>query len=161
MRAAVDTNILAYAEGVNGVVRRQAALEILRRLPTPATVIPVQALGELFNVLVRKTGRSAAEARTSVVAWATTFPTANTTRSALVAAAELAAAHRLGIWDSVMLAVAAEDGCGLLLSEDLQDGFSWGGLRVVNPFAAPRFPLLDALLEDQAGEGPTPEPDPD
>ena len=30
--------------------------------------------------------------------------TANTTRSALIAAAELAAAHRLGIWDSVMLA---------------------------------------------------------
>jgi predicted nucleic acid-binding protein len=107
-------------------------------------------------VLVRKAGRSAAEARTSAVAWATTFPTANTTRSALVAAAEFAAAHRLGIWDSVMLAVAAENGCGLLLSEDLQDGFSWGGLRVVNPFAAPCFPLFAALLEDQAGEGPTP-----
>ena len=155
MRAAVDTNILAYAEGVNGFEPRQAALGILRRLPTPATVIPVQALGELYNVLVRKTGRSAAEARTSVMAWATTYATANTTRSAVVAAAELAAAHRLGIWDSLILAVAAENGCGFLLSEDLQDGFTWGGLRVVNPFAVPRFPLLDALLEDQAEEGQT------
>jgi predicted nucleic acid-binding protein len=155
MRAAVDTNILAYAEGVNGFEPRQAALGILRRLPTPVTVIPVQALGELYNVLVRKAGRSAAEARTSVMAWATTYPTANTARSALVAAAELAAAHRLGIWDSLILAVAAENGCGFLLSEDLQDGFPWGRLRVVNPFAVPRFPLLDALLEDQAGEGQT------
>jgi hypothetical protein len=60
-----------------------------------------------------------------------------------------------------MLAVAAENGCGLLLSEDLQDGFSWGGLRVVNPCAAPRFPLLDALLEDRAGGGRPHEPDPD
>jgi predicted nucleic acid-binding protein len=151
MRAAIDTNILAYAEGVNGFERRQEALDILRRLPTPATVVPVQALGELYNVLVRKAGRSAADALASVVAWATTYTTAETTRSALVGAAELAAAHRLGIWDSVMLAVAAENGCGLLLSEDLQDGFAWGGLRVVNPFAVPRFPLLDALLEDQPG----------
>jgi predicted nucleic acid-binding protein len=62
MRAAVDTNILAYAEGVNGFEPRQAALGILRRLPTPATVIPIQALGELYNVLVRKTGRSAGDA---------------------------------------------------------------------------------------------------
>src|SRR6516162_2282075 len=141
--------------GVNGFEPRQAALGILRRVPTRATVIPVQALGELYNVLVRKTGRSAAEARTSVMAWATTYSTANTTRSPLVAAAELAAAHRLGIWDSLILAVAAENGCGFLLSEDLQDGFIWGGLRVVNPFAVPRFPLLDALLEDQTGEGQT------
>jgi predicted nucleic acid-binding protein len=155
MRAAVGTNILAYAEGVNGLEPRRAALGILRRLPTPATVIPVQALGELYNVLVRKTGRSAAEARTSVMAWATTYSTANTTRSALVTAVELAAAHRLGIWDSLILAAAAENGCGFLLSEDLQDGFTWGGLRVTNPFAEPRFPLLDALLEDQAGEEQT------
>jgi predicted nucleic acid-binding protein len=140
---------------VNGLERRQAALGILRRLPTPATVIPVQALGELYNVLVRKTGRSAAEAPTSIVAWATTYPTVNTTRSEMVAAAELAAAHRLGIWDSVMLAVAAENGCGFLVSEDLRDGFTWGGFRVVNPFAVPLFPLLGALLEDQAGEEPS------
>jgi predicted nucleic acid-binding protein len=105
-------------------------------------------------VLVRKAGRPAAEARATVAAWATTFPTANTTRSALVAAAELAVGHRLGIWDSVILAVAAENGCGLFLSEDLQNGFTWSGIRVVDPFALPRFPLLDALLQEQAEEGP-------
>ncbi|TIP50920.1 MAG: PIN domain-containing protein, partial [Mesorhizobium sp.] len=36
--------------------------------------------------------------------------------------------------------------CRLLLSEDLQDGFTWGGVTVVNPFASPRHALLDALL---------------
>jgi hypothetical protein len=39
-----------------------------------------------------------------------------------------------------------------MLSEDLQDRFTWSGLTVVNPFATPRFALLDALLENQAGE---------
>jgi len=46
-----------------------------------------------------------------------------------------------------MMSVAAEAGCRLLLSEDLQDGFTWRGVTVVNPFAAERHPLLAALLD--------------
>ena len=53
MRIACDTNVLAYAEGINGPERRDFALSIIRRLPQSSTVIPVQVLGELFNVLVR------------------------------------------------------------------------------------------------------------
>lgn len=123
MRAAIDTNILAYAEGVNGPERRQLALNVLRGLPEATALLPVQALGELYNVLVRKAGCAAADARTRIVGWSMSYPTADTTRSALIAAMDLAATHRLGIWDSVMIAVAAENGCQLLLSEDLQNGF--------------------------------------
>ncbi|WP_205963481.1 PIN domain-containing protein [Roseicella aquatilis] len=32
---------------------------------------------------------------------------------------------------------AAEAECRLLLSEDIQDGFTWRGVTVRNPFAAP------------------------
>jgi predicted nucleic acid-binding protein len=156
MRVAIAANLLACAESVNGLQSRQGAPDILRRLPTPATIIPVQALGKLYTVLVRKAGRSGEEARTSVAAWATIYATANTTRSALAAATELATANRSGIWDSLILAAAAENGCGLLLSEDPQDGFAWSGLRVVNPFSVPRFPLLEALLEDRASGEPIP-----
>ena len=35
----------------------------------------------------------------------------------------------------------------MLASEDLQDGFTWGGVTVVNPFASPQHALLRALLE--------------
>jgi hypothetical protein len=34
------------------------------------------------------------------------------------------------------------------LSEDLQEGFTWGGVTVINPFASPQHPLLQALLEE-------------
>lgn len=57
-------------------------------------------------------------------------------------------AHRLGIWDALILSAAADAGCRLLLSEDLQDGFTWGGVTVANPFAASRHPLLEALLSE-------------
>jgi predicted nucleic acid-binding protein len=116
-------------------------------------MLPVQALAELYNVLVRKARRSATEARTRIVAWSTGFVTADTTRTALSAAVDLAGAHRLGFRDSIIIAVAVENGCELLLSEDLQDGFIWCGLTVVNPFADPHTPLLDALLENGSEEG--------
>ena len=54
MRVALDTNILAYAEGVNGAERRESTLDLILKLPQQAALIPVQVLGELFSVLVRK-----------------------------------------------------------------------------------------------------------
>jgi len=146
MKVAFDTNVLAYAEGVNGAARRDAALDLVGRLPQDAAVIPVQVLGELFNVLVRKAGKSPAKARDALLGWRDTFAVVETSPEVMLAAVDLATAHRLGIWDAVVLAAAAQAGCRLVLSEDLQDGFTWGGVTVVNPFASPRHALLDALL---------------
>ena len=146
MRVALDTNILVYAEGVNGADMEVAATDLVERLPDEATIVPAQALGELYNVLVRKAQRPPIMAHRALLAWRDTCVIAPTTEAAIVAAVALATDHRLRIWDSVMLAVAAENDCRLLLSEDLQDGFSWNGVTVANPFAAHRHPLLGALL---------------
>src|SRR5438309_751380 len=51
--------------------------------------------------------------------------------------------------DAVILASAADAGCRLLLSEELQEGFTWSGVTVTNPFVASRHPLLDAMLTAQ------------
>ena len=50
-------------------------------------------------------------------------------------AADLAADHHFGIWDAVILSTASQTDCRLLLSEDLQDGFTWGGVAVANLLA--------------------------
>ena len=146
MRAALDTNILAYAEGVNGMEAKRAALSLLRPLPRKAVMVPVQALGELFNVLVRKAKRPRPDARTAVLRWRNTYTPIDTSTQVFVAAVDLAASHQLRVWDSVMLSAAAEGACRLLLSEDLQDGFTWRGVTVVNPFAADPNPLLCDLF---------------
>ena len=148
MTVALDTNILAYAEGVNGAPRKQVALELLRKLPPESTLLPVQTLGELFNVLVRKAGRSPANARAAILTWGDTFPLIETSPAVLAAAADLATDHRLGVWDAVILSAAAEAGCRLLLTEDLQDGFTWSGVTVTNPFSPSRHALLEGWLAD-------------
>lgn len=147
MKLALDTNILAYAEGLNGSDRHAQALALIARLPQGMAVIPAQVLGELFNVLVRKAGRTRAEARASLMAWRDAFPVTETAPATIMIAADLATDHRLGIWDAVILAAASQADCRSLLSEDMQDGFSWGGLTVVNPFAPRPSPLLKALFD--------------
>jgi predicted nucleic acid-binding protein len=148
MRIALDTNFLVYAEGFNDLARRDAARDIVRRLPRGDTFLPIQVLGELFNVLTRKARREADAARVSILGWRDTFATIETSSEVLLAAMDLAADHQLVIWDAIILSTAAEANCRLLLSEDMQDGFTWRGVSVTNPFAATRHPLLDAMLNE-------------
>jgi predicted nucleic acid-binding protein len=146
MRLALDTNVLAYAEGVNGAARKRETLEIIDKLSQEEIFIPVQALGELFHVLTRKAGRSPDRARDALLGWQDGYPTVETSAPVLLAAIDLAANNMLGIWDSIVLAGAAAVGCRLLLSEDLQAGFTWSGVTVVNPYAGVKHALLEDLL---------------
>jgi len=146
VKIAFDTNVLAYAEGTNGAAMRDKALELIQQLPSGAILLPVQTLGELFNVLVRKANRRPTRARAAILSWSDAYPMIETSASVMVNATDLASSHSLTIWDSVVLAASAEAGCRLLLSEDLQEGFTWRGVTVTNPFAPARHPLLAALL---------------
>lgn len=146
MIVALDTSLLAYAEGVNDSLRQARALDVIRALPEGSVILPVQVLGELFRVLTAKLKRSAADARAAILSWRDAMPVHDTTDQALLAAMDLVADHGLQIWDALILAVAADARCRLLLSEDLQDGFTWRGVTVVNPFATNLHPLLAALL---------------
>ena len=123
MRSALDTNVLVYAEGIGDQVRIEKSRALLAALADGDVVIPLQCLGELFRVLTGKAGRSPAEARDS-------------TAQVLAGAMDLCVDHQLGSWVALVLSVAADAGARLLLSEDLNPGFTWRGVRVVNPYAA-------------------------
>jgi predicted nucleic acid-binding protein len=146
MLLALDTNILVYAEGVNGEPHQREALDLIARLPRESTFIPIQVLGELFRVLVGKAAVSPKTAQTRIATWQTSFPLIETSSAVLSSAIDLAVQHKLRIWDAVILAAAAEAQCRVLLSEDMHDGFSWHGVTVTNPFAAKKHVLLAGLL---------------
>ncbi len=146
MRVALDTNILAYAEGLGDAARRDGALHLLQCLPAEHVVLPAQVLGELCRIMIGKARRSPDLARTIALQWADSFEVAASNWAAFQAAFDLMVDHGLGIWDALILAVSAENHCRLLLSEDLHHGFTWRGVTVVNPYRLPHHPLISPLL---------------
>lgn len=146
MRVALDTNILAYAEGVGDVSRCNAARRLVGHLPQGSVVLPAQTLGELARVLGGKAKLAPAVVRAAVLDWSDSFEVLDSTWPAFAAALDLNVDHQLPMWDALTLAVAAENRCRLLLSEDFQNGFTWRGVTVVNPFLVPASPLLTSML---------------
>lgn len=138
-RIALDTNVLAYAAGIERAKSDEAKIlrsrQVIADLSVRATlVVPVQALGELFVVLQRA-GHSREDARRIVLEFRDAFAVADSADATLASALDLSVGHKIQFWDSLILSAAAAAGCVLLLSEDLQDGLLIRGLTVANPFA--------------------------
>ena len=74
------------------------------------------------------------------------FLTPPTTDAIINKASDLARAHRMQLWDCVVCAASAQAGANVLLTEDMQDGRSIDGLRLINPFAAANGKAIDDLL---------------
>jgi predicted nucleic acid-binding protein len=138
-RIALDTNVLTYLAGIDRSPQDRGKIDATRNLVAKlnvqaALIAPVQALGELFVVLSRA-GVSADEVRTVLIEYSQSLETADSSAPIMAAALDLVVDHRLQYWDALILSASAEAGATLLLSEDMQDGFVWRGLTVVNPYA--------------------------
>lgn len=148
MKLALDTNVLGYAAGIgDDEPRRQQAVALIKALAGQSLVIPTQVAGEFYNILTRKGGHPPKTARKIVQDWSAGIGLTAPSAATMDAALEGAAFFNLQIWDALILTIAAEAGCGLLLSEDMQDGFVYRGVTIANPFAETLHPLLASLLE--------------
>lgn len=149
-RVALDSNILAYLAGVARAAADEAKIERVRALVVAlgarATLVaPVQALGELVVVL-RRAGATVEEARDVLIEIAGGVAVAPTELATALAAADLAADHKLQFWDALIVSAAADAGCALVLTEDMQHGFVARGVTLANPLAEQAHPRLAALL---------------
>ena len=118
MRLALDTNILAYAEGIGDETRCLNARKLVKKLTDSEVILPAQTLGELSRVLVAKDKRNNSQVRETVLEWADSFLVADSTWFAFQTALDLTVDHQIPIWDALILSVAAEHHCRLFLSED-------------------------------------------
>ena len=148
MRVALDTNVLAYAEGLGDDVRCQLASDLISKLDPINSLVPVQVLGELSRILTTKLKRSSADARELLLSWSDAVVVADTTWTAFQSAMDLTVDHQISMWDALIMSVAAENKCRLLISEDFQNGFTWRGVTVVNPFdtKAKTYKLLASAI---------------
>jgi predicted nucleic acid-binding protein len=137
---------MIYAEDMFLDPRREKALELLRSIPPNRIVVPVQSAGETLIWLVKKAKVPKPLASERIANWLDRYIAQPTTLSVMSAARELLSNHNFQVWDSIILAAAAEASANILISEDMHDGFTWRGVTVVNPFLAAPSPLLSKLI---------------
>ena len=59
------------------------------------------------------------------------------TADLMAGALNLFVLHSLSFYDALILQAALVSGCQQVLSEDMQHGAAFGGVRIVNPFLEP------------------------
>ncbi|MEQ7153858.1 PIN domain-containing protein [Brevundimonas aurifodinae] len=147
MKIAIDTNVLGYAAGIGeDEAKRARAAWLLKAIPAFQLVMPSQVAGEFYNILCRKGGQKPKIATKIVLDWADTLTFAAPGPGTMREALQTASFQNLQIWDSLILNIASEAGCRIMLSEDLQDGFICRNVTVVNPFAERPHPLFASVL---------------
>jgi predicted nucleic acid-binding protein len=132
----VDTNVLVYARDAREDEKQKSAADWLRVLwQERRGRTSVQVLSEYYVTVTRKLdpGMPAQEAWDDVRALFSWRPQP-IDRGLLERARELESRFRLAWWDSLIVAAAQLQACAVLLSEDMQDGMSFGSVRVRNPF---------------------------
>lgn len=152
MRAALDTNVIVYAEIEPDSDKGHFGRQLVNACIHHDGIIAAQVLGELLAVVRRKKPELLPHARGVVKDLAEALETSPTTREVMCAAATLSSEHGLQIWDAVICVASADAGGTHLLSEDLQDGSSVAGLTIVNPFADANRHVLDRLLPPWSDE---------
>jgi predicted nucleic acid-binding protein len=133
-RTFFDTNILIYADDQATPAKRRRALKLVAEHRLSRTgVVSLQVLQEYFVTVTRKLGVDAAIARRKVELIAE-FDVASPDVLDILAAIDLHRLHGISFWDALIVRSAKQSGCGVLLSEDMQNAREIDGVQIVNPF---------------------------
>ncbi|HJS89492.1 MAG TPA: PIN domain-containing protein [Steroidobacteraceae bacterium] len=125
-----DTNILICAFAANEPRSAQA-----EALMADGGVIGVQVLNEFTNVARRKLTWDWKQVESALGVIEDLLGPARPLTAAIHAeAVVLARDNRLSFYDALIVAAAADAGCRLVLSEDLQHGREFGAVTIENPF---------------------------
>jgi predicted nucleic acid-binding protein len=137
LRDFVDANVLVYAFDSSAGRKQQSAKALLERLwQSNSGCVSVQVLQEFFVTVTKKVARPLpvedAKARVrEFAAWTVFAPTPED----VLAAIDLHTEAQIGFWDAMIVIAAAESGCDVLWTEDLNDGQLLRGVRIQDPFA--------------------------
>ena len=131
----VDTNILLYA-----ISRDPAEQDKAKRandiLADRDLALSVQVLQE-FYVQATRPGRGDAithEQAVRLIESFCRFPVQDITREIMIAALNTRQRFQLSYWDAAIIEASRAMGCTQVLSEDLNHGQDYAGVRVTNPF---------------------------
>ena len=133
----LDTNIFVYSFDRSTPRKARRAQElILHAVTVRSGVVSYQVVQEFFNVALRRFSRpmTPGDAEQYMTAVFRPLLAIHSSQALYSEALRLVDRHKLGWYDSLLVAAAIESGCATLYSEDLPHGMVIGQLRIVNPF---------------------------
>jgi predicted nucleic acid-binding protein len=138
--ALVDTNVVVYAYDPGDAVKHEAARVLVERLSTEGRLVfSAQVLNEFCAVMMRSrggVGLSPTEVSVILHELEATGDVVPLTSAMTFRALDAMPRHGLSFWDALIWAAAAENGVGILYTEDFQHGREIEGVVFTNPFVA-------------------------
>ena len=134
-RFTLDTNILVYSVDRTQGPRHELSREIVGRAVHADCWLTLQAISEFYSSVTRKRILLGSRAAALADTWLAAFPCAVASGTAVRTALPASVAGNASYWDALLVATAAEAGCGMVLTEDMADGTRLAGVEIHNPFA--------------------------
>ena len=130
----IDSNVFIYAADSKNPVKRSITRKLISvAVASGGCKINVQVLNEFSSVAHRKLGLTIDEIKAYLEMFRalTILPVpADVTEKGL----DVMQRYGLQFYDSLLLVAASENGCNEFISEDLNDGQIYCGMKAVNPF---------------------------
>jgi len=130
----LDTNVLVYAVDKLDVAKQALAMSVVAdAIAKPGFMASAQVLNEFSNVALLKLKLMPDEVRQFVGVF-NRMKVVPIEPSWTDRALAIKAQYGLQFFDSLLLAAAEANHCDTILTEDLNDGQVYAGVRAVNPF---------------------------
>ncbi len=132
-----DTNVAIYAYDDSEPSKQSVARSLLLSAVAAAKgVLSAQVLGEFFHAtVVRRPLLTIPQARIAIQALSNLRVT-TITPDLVARAIDLHERFQPRYWNALIIATAKKEGCDVVLSEDMNHGQDYDGVRVMNPFLA-------------------------
>jgi len=131
----LDTNIFVYSLDELSLRKSEEANRLIRHaIVTKTGAISYQVVQEFFNVAYRHSPMRPAEAEQFLSAVLRPLWIVHSSPALFLKGMQLMERFHLQWYDALIVAGAIEARCGILYSEDFQNGQKFDGLEVRNPF---------------------------
>ena len=133
----LDTNVFVYSLDKSSPAKQKRATQLVREAAaTGKGIVSYQVVQEFFSVALRGFAdvMSIAEAEQYLGTVFRPMLAVQSSQALLADALRLYERYRLSWYDSLIVAAALEAECGVLYSEDMHHGQTFGDLRIDNPF---------------------------
>lgn len=130
----IDTNILVYALDEHNMEKQQKCRRLLKSITQDNLgVISTQVLQEFYVVATKKL-KVAPLAAKDIITSFERFEIIVTTPQLIKDAIDVSIINMISFWDALIVTSAEYAKCGMVLTEDLNHGQIFRGVKIKNPF---------------------------